>query len=112
MPVRALAILITVGLALLAVLGDYFLKRASAVGAPFRSAWFTIGIVIYASTAFGTVFVFRHLRLATAGGVYAVCLILSLTLLGLIGFSERPTVLELLGIGMAISSVILLARFA
>lgn len=39
-------------------------------------------------------------------------LILALTLLGVIGFSERLTSLELLGIIMAVGSVVLLGRFA
>lgn len=104
--------LVTAGLSLLAVLGDYFLKRASEIGAPWRSVWFAVGFVIYASTAFGTVFVFRHLKLATSGVIYAVVLILALTLLGSVGFRERLTALELLGIVMAVGSVVLLGRFA
>ena len=112
MPVKTLAMLVTAGLSLLAVMGDYFLKRASDSSAPLRSTWFVVGFIIYASTAFGTVFVFQHLKLATSGVIYAVMLILALTLLGVIGFSERLTGLELLGIIMAVGSVVLLGRFA
>lgn len=112
MPIKAWAMLATAGLSLIAVVGDYFLKRASGAGTPLRSVWFLIGFVIYASTAFGTVFVFRHLKLATSGVIYAVILVLSLTLLGVAGFGERLTALELLGIGMAVGSVMLLGRFA
>jgi drug/metabolite transporter (DMT)-like permease len=109
---KTLAILTTAGLSLLAVLGDYFLKRASDSGAPFRSTWFVIGFVIYASTAFGTVYVFQHLKLATSGVIYAVILILALTVLGAVGFRERLTVLELVGVAMAVGSVLLLGRLA
>jgi len=109
---RTLALFATAGLSILAVIGDYFLKRASADGAPFRTTWFLVGFVIYASTAFGSVFVFRHLKLATSGGVYAVCLVLALTIVGLVGFRETLRASEILGIAMAICSLVLLTRFA
>jgi drug/metabolite transporter (DMT)-like permease len=109
---RTLAILATAGLSILAVIGDYFLKRASADGTPFRTTAFLVGFVIYASTAFGSVFVFRHLKLATSGGVYAVCLVLALTVMGLVGFRETLRATEVVGIAMAICSLVLLTRFA
>jgi drug/metabolite transporter (DMT)-like permease len=109
---RTLAVIMTAVLSLLAVVGDYFLKRASAAEAPFRTGTFLIGFVIYASTAFGTVFVFRHLKLATSGVVYAVCLVLMLTVLGIVGFRETLKPVEMLGIAMAIGSLVLLTRFA
>jgi small multidrug resistance pump len=109
---RTLAVIVTAGLSLLAVVGDYFLKRASAAEAPFRTTTFLIGFVIYASTAFGTVFVFRHLKLATSGVVYAMCLVLMLTVLGMVGFRETLKPAEMLGIAMAICSLVLLTRFA
>jgi small multidrug resistance pump len=109
---RTLAVIVTAGLSLLAVVGDYFLKRASSADAPFRTGTFLIGFVIYASTAFGTVFVFRHLKLATSGVVYAICLVLMLTVLGIVGFRETLKPAEMLGIAMALGSLVLLTRFA
>jgi multidrug transporter EmrE-like cation transporter len=109
---RVIAILVTIGLSLLAVIGDYFLKRASGAGAPFRTAAFVIGFVIYASTAFGTVFVFRHLKLATSGGIYAVSFVLLLTLLGIVEFREQLRPSEVLGLFMAVGALVLLTRFA
>ncbi|MGH7525263.1 MAG: transporter [Gemmatimonadales bacterium] len=109
---KALAVLVTMGLSALAVVADYFLKRASASGAPFRTAWFVFGFIIYASTAFGTVFVFRHLKLATSGVIYAICLVLLLTVLGIVGFRETLKPVEVLGIAMALCSLVLLTRFA
>jgi len=49
------------------VLGDAFLKLASAREQSLRSGWFGLGFVLYASTAFGWVFVMKHLKLATIG---------------------------------------------
>jgi small multidrug resistance pump len=109
---RTLAVIATAALSLTAVVADYFLKRASGAASPFRTLAFLIGLVIYASTAFGTVFVFRHLKMAVSGVVYSVCLVLMLTLLGSIGFRETLRPVEMVGIAMAIGSLILLTRFA
>ena len=68
--------------------------------------------MIYASTAFGTVFVFRHLKLATSGGIYAVCFVVMLTALGIVGFRETLRPSEMLGLCMAVGAVVLLTRFA
>jgi drug/metabolite transporter (DMT)-like permease len=108
----AAAILVTVAFSALGVLGDYFLKLASAREHPLRSGVFIVGFLIYSSTAFGWVYVMRHLKLATVGVVYSVSLILLLTALGAIVFREHLTVREGLGIVLAITSLVLLVRFA
>jgi small multidrug resistance pump len=108
---RVLAILLTAALSLLAVIGDYFLKRASTADTPFRTTAFLTGFVIYASTAFGTVYVFRHLKLATSGGIYAVCFVVMLTALGIVGFRETLRPSEVLGLCMAVGALVLLTRF-
>ena len=55
---------------------------------PLRSGWFLIGFAVYASTAFGWVFVMRH-SLATISVVYSVSMILLLTAIGVVFFGER-----------------------
>ncbi len=84
-----LAILVTVGFSIVGVVGDYFLKLASGAESTFRSLWFYVGFAVYASTAFGWVFVMKHLKLATIGAVYSVSMILLLTAIGVVGFRER-----------------------
>lgn len=105
-------ILVTVGFSAVGVLGDYLLKLASAQKAPLRSGWFYLGFAVYASTAFGWVYVMRHLKLATIGVVYSVSMILLLTGIGAVAFRESLTVYELIGIAMAVASLALLVRFA
>src|SRR5262245_36408866 len=61
----SIAILVTIGFSIFGVVGDYFLKLASAEPVWFKSKWFYVGFAIYASTAFGWVFVMKHLKLAT-----------------------------------------------
>lgn len=107
-----LAIFVTIAFSALGVVGDYFLKLASGQPEWFKSKWFYIGFAIYASTAFGWVFVMRHLKLATIGVVYSVSMILLLSAIGIIGFRESLSTYEYLGIAMAIGSLVLLVRFA
>lgn len=107
-----LPILITIGFSVVGVLGDYLLKLASAQKNPLRSGWFYVGFAVYASTAFGWVYVMRHLKLATIGVVYSVSMILLLTAIGALVFKESLNPYELAGMAMAIGSLVLLMRFA
>ena len=58
---------------------------------PLKSGWFYVGFAVYASTAFGWVYVMRHLKLATIGAVYSVSMILLLTALGPSPSDSRST---------------------
>jgi drug/metabolite transporter (DMT)-like permease len=107
-----LAVVVTVGFSVVGVVGDYLLKLASARDQPLRSGWFYLGFAVYASTAFGWVFVMRHLKLATIGVLYSVSMILLLTAIGTIAFKEPLSPREVAGLLMAIGSLVLLARFA
>jgi multidrug transporter EmrE-like cation transporter len=93
------------------IVGDYFLKRASSGEQPLACWDFVVGLVLYASTAFAWVFVMRHLKLATIGVIYSVCMILMLTAMGVLFFDESLNRYEVTGIVLAIASVVLLARF-
>jgi drug/metabolite transporter (DMT)-like permease len=107
-----LAIVVTVAFSAVGVLGDYFLKLSSAHQQPLRTRWFYVGFVIYASTAFGWVFVMRHLKLATIGVVYSVSMVLLLTTVGVVLFRESLNYYELAGIVLAVASLVLLMRYA
>jgi small multidrug resistance pump len=107
-----LPIAVTVGFSVVGVLGDYLLKLASARENPLRSGWFYLGFAVYASTAFGWVYVMRHLKLATIGVVYSVSMILLLTGIGAVAFRERLNIQEIAGLAMAVGSLVLLMRFA
>jgi small multidrug resistance pump len=108
-----IAVLATIGLCAISVLGDYLLKKASlAEGTWVWRIWFTTGFIVYSSTAFGWVYVMRHLNFATIGVVYSVATVLLLTLVGVFFLNERLRWQEVVGIGMAIVSISLLSRFA
>ena len=107
-----LAILVTVAFSGVGVLGDYFLKLASAREQVLRTGWFYLGFALYASTAFGWVFVMKHLKLATISVLYSVSMVLSLTAVGVVLFGESLNYYELAGIVLALVSLVLLMRFA
>ncbi len=107
----AFAVVVTIAFSVVGVVGDYLLKLASSRDQPLRSRWFYIGFVVYASTAFGWVFVMRHLKLATIGVVYSVSMIVLLTGIGAVFFRESLNAHEIAGLVLAIASLILLVRF-
>ena len=107
-----LAVLVTIGFSVVGVLGDYFLKLASSREQSLKSGWFYIGFVVYASTAFGWVFVMKHLKLATISVVYSVSMVLLMTTMGMVIFRESLNYYEIAGLLMAIGSLVLLVRFA
>jgi small multidrug resistance pump len=107
----ALAVIVTIAFSIVGVVGDYFLKLASAKEESLKSAAFYIGFVIYASTAFGWVFVMKHLKLATVGVVYCVSMVLLLTAIGVVAFKESLNGYEIAGLVMAVASLFLLTRF-
>jgi drug/metabolite transporter (DMT)-like permease len=107
-----LAILVTVAFSLIGVVGDYFLKLASGRDQPLRSGWFYVGFVLYASTAFGWVFVMRTLKLGTISVLYSVSMVLLLTAVGVTRFGESLNAYEVAGIVLALASLVLLMRFA
>jgi len=105
-------VLVTIAFSMIGVLGDYFLKLASTRVEPLRTGWFYLGFVLYASTAFGWVYVMRHLKLATISVLYSVSMVLLLTAVGVVVFRESLNHFELAGIVLAVASLILLMRFA
>ena len=109
---KTFAVLVTVAFSVVGVLGDYFLKLASAREQPLRAGWFYLGFALYASTAFGWVYVMRHLKLATISVLYSVSMVLLLTAIGVGVFRESLSSYEVAGIVMAVASLVLLMRFA
>jgi small multidrug resistance pump len=106
------AVLVTIAFSVVGVVGDYFLKLASNREQPLGTGWFYLGFALYASTAFGWVFVMRHLKLATISVLYSVSMILLLTAVGVVMFRESLNYSELTGIALAVVALVLLMRFA
>ena len=109
---KLVPLLITFAFSGIGVLGDYFLKLASESERPLMTRSFYLGFALYASTAFGWVFVMKSLKLATISIVYSVSMVLLLTTVGVLFFRESLSGYEVLGIVLAVASLGLLMRFA
>jgi drug/metabolite transporter (DMT)-like permease len=109
---KLIAILVTIAFSVIGVAGDYFLKLASQEKLTLQSRWFYVGFALYASTAFGWVFVMKHLKLATISVLYSMSMVVLLTAIGVVAFRESLSYYELAGLAMAIGSLVLLMRFA
>ena len=104
-------VIVAAAMSAVGIVGDYFLKRASGEASPLATSAFLVGLALYSSTAFAWVFVMRYLKLATIGAIYSVCMILMLTSMGFLFFDETLNRFEIVGIVLAIASIILLSRF-
>jgi len=104
----ALAVFVTIAFSVVGVVGDYFLKLASAKDESLKSPAFYVGFVIYASTAFGWVFVMKHLKLQLSASVYCVSMVLLLAAIGVMAFKESLNGYEIAGLVMAVASLLLL----
>lgn len=109
---KIFALAVTIAFSVVGVLGDYFLKLASQEKFTFQSRWFYVGFALYASTAFGWVFVMKHLKLATISVLYSISMVVLLTAIGVTVFRESLSYYEMAGLAMAIGSLLLLMRFA
>jgi len=107
-----IAILAVIALSSLGVIGDYFLKVASNDEISLKTSWFFIGLLILASTAFGWVYVMKHIKLATLGVVYSVSTVLLLAFVGVILYQESLNPYESGGKVLSIASLILLSAFS
>jgi drug/metabolite transporter (DMT)-like permease len=98
-------------LSLTTVFADWALKRASEQTASFSSGYFFLGTGVYAISAFAWVVTMRHAKLGVIGAFYSVTVALMLAVVGAVFFHEKLEVREMLGIGLGISSLLLLTRW-
>ena len=104
--------LVAIGLGLVGVIADAFMKKAGQGPAYVDMKWFVLGTLVYISTIFGWFFVMKTLKLSTIGVLYGVSSILFLVFAGVIFFGEHLNALEWMGIVLAVTSMLLLAKFA
>src|SRR5262245_33645592 len=108
---KTLAVAVTIAFSVVGVLGDYFLKLASQKEESLKTPAFYLGFSLYAATAFGWLFVMKHLKLATISVLYSVSMVILLTGIGVIIFKEPLSFPEMLGIAMAVGAIVLLVKF-
>ena len=76
-----------------------------------RSYAFASGVGLYAISAFGWVYVFRHFKLATISAFFSLVVVVLLAITGVVAFRESLSASELVGLGCAVAALVLLARF-
>jgi len=104
--------LIVIGLSLIGVLGDYFIKLSGNSNIKYIDLkLFLIGLIVYSSTAVGWFFVMKHIKLGTLGVIYGVTTVIALAIIGVAVFKEHLNIYEIIGIVAGVSSIILLSRF-
>jgi small multidrug resistance pump len=108
---RSVAFLVALALTITGVVADAFLKMASQQPRSFQTRWFAIGLICFVAAAFGWVAVMKQLKLSTIAGVYSVGTVLCLTLVGMVLFRESLNRFEVIGLLLAVVSLILLGRF-
>ena len=109
---KLIPIIIAVFLSFVGVVGDFFIKLSGSGHKFMEIKWFILGFIIYGLTAFGWFYVMKNMKLATLGVFYAISTIIFLIIVGVFYFKESLNVYEIVGIGLAIISLIILGRFA
>jgi drug/metabolite transporter (DMT)-like permease len=107
-----ISLAIGIGLSLVTVLADALIKHASLQKGFSGCPLLIMGAVIYGLTAFGWFFVMQKVKLSTLGVLYALSVVVFLTLVSTIYFKEKISIIEIGGIGLAIISLVILWRFA
>ena len=107
-----ISLIAAVLLALIGVIGDFFINLAGEGKKFIELGWFIIGFLIYAATAFGWFFVMKHIKLSTLGVFYAISTMLFLTIVSVFYFKESISPYEIIGIVLAVISIILLGKLA
>ena len=99
-------------LSIITVLADVFIKNASLQTSFSGWSLLSLGCLIYALTGLGWFYVMRHMKLSTLGVIYGITCILLLAAVSVFYFKEKISSIEIVGIILAVISIIILARFA
>lgn len=96
----------------LTILGDFFIKQAAVDNNADSWKKVVIGGFIWFITAIGWFFLLKKEKLISLGGIYLVSSVILLVFVSVFIFKEKVSEMEIVGIIMAIISLIILARFS
>lgn len=106
-----LSITIVIFLAGVGVLGDYFIKLAGDGSKYIMWQPFFIGAIVYMITIPGWFYIMKHIKLGSLGMFYSLTTAILLVVIGTIFFKEQLNIVDIIGIILGVTSIILLARF-
>lgn len=98
-------------LSIITVGGDLLVKEASLHDGFKGWPWLLGGGLVYGLTAVGWFYLMRKEDLSIIGVIYSLTVAVSLFVLGVFLYKEKVTPIELVGMGMAITSLVILYRF-
>ena len=96
---------------LVVIFGDVVIKIAADRNGPGIVGLLGLGCLIYAASAVLWFWTMRHATLAQAGVAYSMFTLLALAVIGAVWFKETLAMREWAGIGCALASMALMARF-
>lgn len=91
-------------------IGDSYLKKAGQTKSA-NLAFLGFGLLVYLITGLIWFLIYKHVKFSAVGTVYGVCTALVFVVVGVFYFRESLKPSEIIGIVLAISSLILLSRF-
>lgn len=100
------------GATLVVIAGDFILKNAVEKGHALHSPSVFLACGLYAVSAAGWFLALRHVSLAQTGVASAIFTLMALVAMGVFLFGEKLATREVLGIAMAVGSMLLMARVA
>ena len=102
--------MVLAALAALSILGDYFIKLASARHVGMVSVEFMTGAALYGLTAIAWLYLMRMHSLAEIGVLYSASTLILLAGLGYFVFREGIGLRDLIGLSLAILSVAVMSH--
>ncbi|MFT3689470.1 hypothetical protein [Paenirhodobacter sp.] len=96
---------------LVVIAGDVALKVAVERGHTLSSPLVAAGFGLYGLSAIGWFLALQRMTLSQTGVAFSVFSLLALVGIGVFQFGERLEAREILGVSMAVCSILLMARF-
>ena len=112
MDIKILSFFLIGFIAFIEVIADFFIKIAGRGPKYIDYKWFIPGMIIYILTAVLWFFAIKHEKFFIASVAFILFSVLFSVALSLFYFKESINVYEVIGIVLAIMSLILLGRFA
>ncbi|OWY11115.1 MULTISPECIES: hypothetical protein [Thioclava] len=97
---------------LVVIAGDFILKSAVERGHALHSPSVLLGGALYAASAAGWFLALRQVSLAQTGVAPTLFTLMALVTMGVVLFGGKLALREVLGIAMAVGSMLLMARVA
>lgn len=91
--------------------GDSLIKKA---GQPKDTniIYLLTGLAVYCATGIIWFFIYKKTEFSTVGSIYGVATVLVFALVGVFYFKETVTLVEFVGMVMAVASILILSKFA